>query len=467
MATTSTARGSLASISARATPASRQGSHSHSTAIILPKLQVLPQSVRDTETEPGQVSFTPQASSRVLEGQRLTSKSGEHEGPVTAVVKDLELSFKPGSLSRTRAGNFTAAAVDSSRLEEPLVSQAGQDPHWLNAGASTGLGIKQRENWIPVPQERHSHVSTWPALQHRLWVDASNLPLSNPSRYQLNTDRRRFENRPLSMRSRRKDQMPTSQEQCHQKKAAQKLALPARGGGKSFESRLSEEAELVIGSPEKWRVGSSHIRRTHRGDGESVNFAEVKFLKESGDLPRLPSRLGRNSLDLYIHSSSPMVRSGMKSPVKGKRECAITTKGKREAGTATTDIAVASSVTDTSLRMKTLKLKGLVRNPALGPERLGPRLEKGKNQSLAETRLNRDATRLQSKSNKKQLSFSIPSADSDARVGGAVAGEASKRATLRDQKRRERGGVVERDVSLPQTPLHFEDMYCITKYIST
>lgn len=375
------------------TPRSRRDPPS---AVMLPKLGFVSNDSFEASaptsqppTAPGTRAITP--ASRLLESKKITP-----------AVRELELTIEPN------LGGISKGWCDN--IEDKTKSQQQKTPN-----ASRG----ERNDGYFLGNRKHTKTLTWPCVQYQLWIDTSNLSL-----HHLRNDRRRT-NRPVSTRQVDRT-CPDSNLSTY--RTAQRTGHTS-----------GEEMELVVGS-ERWRVGTSQAQRRDSGKQTPSSGKSSKKVTEF-QFPRLPSRLGRNTLDCFLDNTNGKMDNNLRvlppaSLVKTNSRPADNSDAKRD-GTAITPWKGAKT--------EVLKLKTFTRNPlGLQDLRQGMAGSTSNNRRYDRHGASQDGVKL-SKSGKK-LSFKIPSA-----------GFSEKREK----------DMLGTDVSLPPSPKNLEDTYHIMTYIAT
>lgn len=445
---------SFVSLSLRATPRSRVDTP---CAVVLPKIQVASTDVSATQSR--------------APGDQL----GLHK-PVEDKSRSTDSPVKECSLTQKEALVYTAATIREMELEIEPNSKNGhsnnlQDTARFGGGITGNINLprsRTRSDRSPEakaskPSERDQRTFThperprtvtWPSLQYKVWVDSSNL-----SFHRLNAT-----NRPVSQ--------IRSSRQCERNFTKQQVIALSRGKriGSGRASLLTEDTEFVIGSPEKWHVSLSHVNKVSTGGASNAQRRILDPTKRSDmpttgvNFPRLPSRMGRNSLDCFLDNSEGdalsnlQVRPRLKSQV-GKNRLALDA-----------DTSVDSSLRDS--RTSALKLRGIVRNPAMhtGQHAQEQKVKKVTISIRPGSRNEPSSSKIvQNKGKtgaKKHLSFKIPFSSSDWEVHG------KETEGIKEEQKWIRGGrkgIIDSDIASHHAApvLHLEDTYHITKYIST
>ena len=422
-----------ASHSARATPRSRV--NTPCPAVALPRIQV--HSTDISATQSGTLGSTKDLDPLTSNPDfpRLPVKKSslsEKDALVTATFKELELEIEP------RSRNHNSNPNDSPRYGgiagNHLKSQARPDKTFKH---------NEKERQVFSHAERQRTV-TWPSLQYKLWIDTSNL-----SFHRLGLTMRPFSQALPSRRCSRN---------LSKQSAQQKISSSCGKQVGSERAGLSkEDTQIVVGSPEKWRVSSSHVTRRATESGNPSRQNTIP--RELVSFPRLPSRMGRNSLESFLDNSKEETLSNLQVHPR------IQTKtGKEKAP----DDAVAKVTSLRDSRTNALKLRGVVRNPAKLYAGQQEKVKVTKKVTIStrpgsrnEASSSRGAQNEEKPNAKKQLSFKIPFGSSNWELRDTR--EAQKWVRARGGK-----GVSDSDVPSIQAPvLHLEDTYHVTKYIST
>ena len=425
--------------SARATPKGRRDTPN---TAVLPKIGILstesfsvPQSRAEEENPPDQQHSMPQAGTKLPAA--LTGPEGELSFIAQPLApREMELDIKepkggilPAVSFLPGEGQLMAPNLSSSKAGSP-----SKESHSMLASVKASKDERFARMRDSV-DSRHPRVKTWPSLQYKLWIDTSNLSL-----YRLTAEHRIA--RPSSIKSRQ----PRSRVS-----ATVTARVPCSNGG----TILREENSLSIGSTEKWRVRSSQARKTG-------TYPETKTCLDAANsdlctqtavptIPRLPSRMGRNSFGHFLENSNnggyfrganllSRVNPRLKSPMKTTHKPVAEAKDALKALTSQHDSQIAI-----------LKLKGLVRNPAILEQQ---NTKKDHRKLEKETNIAKDPSLKKEQheiKKKKHLSFAIPSGSEFVGVDGNAP--------------RIEGAAA--DILLHTTQLHLDDSVHIMKYVST
>ena len=412
--------------SARATPRERRDTPN---AAVLPKIGVLSTdnfssaSPQQDERNFNQAeNLVPQAGtepSHLLSAAPEIPKGGPDanlgtQGLVTAAIKELALDIDQSdgrSLHGIRGGFVDVSTTRPLPKGSQTQSSAVKSPN-TPPGGNNRSKLKQL---VDSPRQRHL---TWPSLKYKVWIDTSNLSL-----YRLTADHRIA--RPCSIKSR----------QCKAEPHPESMTTPNRGRTNSGRMFRNE-----------WRVNSSQANRQHAPrntylekmiiPGTEEGFGGVH---EALTIPRLPSRMGRNSLHHYVENSKDgSLRASIVSRV-GPRVRLPEAKKAQSAPEATTQLHHDS-------KMAILKLRGLVRNPMLAEHAEGQRMVD--NRKL-ENKKKQDSKKRDVRK-KKHLSFSIPSGSE-----------------LKEIDHKVNNGVGAVGISVLPSEAQFDNSFHVLKYIST
>ena len=143
--------------------------------------------------------------------------------------------------------------------------------------------LGSRESVARTPRligNRHQRTNTWPSVQYRLWLETSNLPYCP------------MQDRPS------KDAVAWRAELSKAKKSGKaKVGIVRRPGRKSGLPKLDKE--------KRTEFSSQHIVHADQfigDDGNYRNWFDAVDFSKPRDVPlsRLPSRMGRHSLEQYL-----------------------------------------------------------------------------------------------------------------------------------------------------------------------
>lgn len=421
---------SLVSQSPRATPRSRVDTP---CAVVLPKIQVASTDISATQSQGSNGDLDlPVDKPRSTDIPRLPVREfslNHKEYLVPATIRELELEIEP------KSKNVHSNLQDTPRF-----------------GGITGNPLRSRtipdRAKVSKHQQTFTHPArpktvTWPSLQYKVWVDTSNL-----SFHRLGAT-----GRPMSR--------TCSSRQCERnftKQNAQRVI----GIGNGRATQLNGDTEFVIGSPEKWHVSLSHVNKISTVGASTTQRIMLDPTKRknpmsSDSFSRLPSRMGRNSLNCFLDNSKGETLSNLQVCPRLKSQ--IKNRPDVDAG-----MSIDSSLRDS--RTSALKLRGVVRNPDI---HVGQ--QQGRVKVKTVTISTRPGSRNEHSSSKnvrndsrtgakKHLSFKIPFGSSEWETEGIE----EKHKWIRGGRK----GVVNSDISSIQAPvLHLDDAYHVTKYIST
>ena len=287
-----------------------------------------------------------------------------------------------------------------------------------------------KHNQRRVPPERFSH--TWPSVQYKLWLDLSNLSL-----HRLIGDERI----PQPPSDRQTENLKRSHYDDNKKLHSRVIAAGV----------LNEPPDLCIGS-DKWKVdasltGGSSLQRNislKQGDvfqrqisstrghrilsGSRRSTENRNATSGVAEFPRLPSRMGRNSLQkYYLNGTCGEVNTTTVHPK-------IVSARRMERNNVSTKMTSTCEPLPQDSHLKLLRLKGFVRDPV--GFRSNPRRKEVESLN-EEGRLELEERQV---NKKRKLVFQVPHTSVEAR---SVTG----------------------DVPSSSSSLHFDDTYYITKYL--
>lgn len=427
----------LASLSARTTPRYAP------SPIVLPKVRVL-----STNHTPAAQSPTPE--DPVLPNPPVYTKLPRKEfNPnenevITAAIRELELDIEPKTknthFNLRDSTKFTRIADEQLQCQR-ILEKGSQD---RNLGKKTSKEERKEKRTFSHPERLRT--VTWPSLQYKLWIDASNLSL-----HRLNTTGRPGRPVGLTRSSRQSDT-----KQGVQRVSTSSSGKRTRNGSLNFHHK---DTDLTIGYPEQWHISSSHVNRgltpgANASRRDPMKNVDGKRSAGRVDFTRLPSRMGRSSLESFLsNSKGELLRNLQVDPL-------LKSQIKSSSPVTTTAVDAIAQLRDS--RITALKLRGVVRNPDIG-HREKVRIKKVKistqSEGIDETR----GVPSNARTGAKKLSFKIPLGSSSSNWEREVEG-------IEDQHKWIRGvgkGVANVDVAPPPAPLHFEDAYHIMKYVST
>ncbi len=377
----STGRTSLVS-SARATPKGRRDTPN---AVVLPKIGVLSTEnfsslscAEDSNNKnillqaSGKQSYLPVATGNGPEGN-----FGVHG----LVIRELELEIAEPK-ERTLPG-VKGGFAPSSKNEAQSISTAKTPSKNQQTQCFTSMKVPGADRLQNPARLGHPRLQTWPSLQYKMWLDTSNLSL-----YRLTADNRIAR--------------PCSRQQIN-RASIRDTPRRIRNNGRE------DSNNLTVGSPEKWQVNSS---QAHRPEPRNTCLEAIADTNRdlNGDpgtpialtMPRLPSRMGRNSLNHFLENlNDESLRTSNLSRVSPRVRSSVK-KQTSSTVTEATDVMPSSSQ-----HISILKLKGLVRNPLLGEHNEKQKDGIRKNKTL-DTAREQNSKKDKGKE-KKHLSFAIPS----------------------------------------------------------
>lgn len=400
------------SLSERETPRSGRGTPG---IVVLPKLQVL-----STSQTPAAHTPTPEADPPVCMPKLAREASQEVlVTAVTATIRELELEIEPRTQFNS---NGTRAEQLKGRMRPEISSRDPEDQK-----------AKRR-----FDHPERMRTVTWPALQYKLWIDTSNLSL-----HRLNTTER-----PMTTAHSLKGQSG---------RAAQAERMTASSSRKGTRNGRSDFPHVEGSFPEMWHVKSSHchvnksrdrgLTPSRKRDSTKTELIDGKRPTSRDNFPRLPSRLGRNSLDGFLNNSRVELLRNLQVDPRLKTQI--------DRHVTTTSSDTIASLKDP--RIPALKLRGVTRNPGNMGHQEKAMVKKVKISTQSESRSEKPG--VARSAGAKKLSFKIPF-DSSTWENVEVDG-------TKDNQKWVTKGVTNTDVPPPPAPLHLEGAYHITKYIST
>ena len=441
----------LASLSARATPRSRRGTLG---TLVLPKIQILsstnvttgaPSPITAPGTDADGEIKTPSHANRGSQEDAVSRLNGAGTGGlVTAAIRELELEIPVDPVRR----NNRYVEIEPKEIE----TQYRQRDLYTDTTSKTVRRDRQ------VSNRERARTQTWPSLQYKVWLDTSNL-----SMHRLNAIDRPMPTGRVSTTQSTHSNLPSAQQGVAKwsPNAKKPSTLSMRRGSQTCTgikpSLLDRTDELIVGSPEKWQVVSSHVltdaniakstlhgypregtATPARGRGVGGGTTSTRYSAGRVEYPRLPSRMGRNTFDSFLDNANGKISLQMRPrlPVKTGPP------------SATVDI-VSPRDSDSKMDPKMLKLKGLIRTPIEHHKEREKRVTiSTKMEDIEEHWRNIQQQETEAKT-KKMLSFKVPSSSGRGRH------EMRKR------------GCTGTDTSSPPTPVDMESTYHITRYIAT
>lgn len=381
--------------SSRTTP-NRGGSIRDSTpvAVVLPKIAVLSKdnvasgrSGLQTPTTPGydisgRVSRTPLVSRanppalgcEFPEVDRGTEKETENhlevqrkKGQNTIIPAIQELSLDITGEAQLELKHTTDASKTTTKTDGYLKPKLGYKQTKNERRPRTQYGLNRDES-NHGPRRGRPTTSTWPSIQYKLWIDTSNL-----SFHRLSSDER-----VLSVMRARENQTKRCMSISRDAQSdSRRMLVPGIDKRTPIQTGSMSDAvtDLYVGTLDTWKVDSSHVQKTrprqssHRSKYDFKNklkhpakaTSSANIINSSPGLDgfatgntslRLPSRLGRHSLDCFLKNSND--KSDMML-VKPKVASDILTDRNEAVGVCITPSC--------SQRSKLLQLRGFVRNP--------------------------------------------------------------------------------------------------------
>ncbi len=388
------------------------------------------------------------ATGKMEDGSIIVDNEG---GPVVPTVKNIQL-------------DIVGTKPDSSRFGASGSNKARHTKVTGYHGHHNGIQefpIKKPD--VPKRAEAVTLSSTWPSVQYQVWVDISNLSLHRLSRderaYHPSTGRG-GRGRNASRSSQRRQRNVTSSDD--------RIRSSRQSSSRSSNSNnnITTGASLSVeSSPGEWRIKSSQVtinsKKQPHSTTTTTTTATTRDIEKPSSignnlenygsddtttllyhLPRLPSRMGENSLDQFFSSFSggggggSGVGWGSNIHMRGMAQVnpiIMATKNlKRRSENTETTTAVPPFSGDypgsTRDSNPLLKLKGLVRDP------VSYRLREAQEKKSSGVRDGSKGVEKRTLGNKaKFLSFSVPYGSTD--------------------------------ISLPPSPIQFDDVYQIKRYI--
>ena len=410
-------------VSARGTPRSRR----ETPTAILPKLAVL----STVNTESSSSRFHTPAARAISTSRHDDSQAPYCKQPVKMVneaqviprIKNMK--FEP-ELDPAGASNEVQTSVFGAVMDKP------SSPKYSSRPSSK---FESQDRW-GLSSRHRPRTSTWPSTKYQLWIDTSNLSL-----YRLTNDRRiNCQVHPVS------SIRQSRESETVQQRNTTTLAGDIFARGKSNVSK--DVNNLCVETSEKWSIESSQVKNyrnnntTSRRSQNSSNKKQQTFsnLKPTNNdntdeyivkFPRLPSRLGRNSLDNFYKTNTVS---------RDVQVCPKITSPSKAVKRQNPAIEYSPSSEDTLLRLKGLS-RNILRYRESNNVSLLP-MESVKKQNIHYGGMNEvkdlDVWSGHKNIQRKQLS-SVPH------------GSRNKMT----------------DVPLPSSPLHFDDTYHIMKYVTT
>ena len=442
------------------------------------------------------------------------------ETDVTAAQTSTERKFdklpsKPPSrqrLSRGESPIVTAQRLDI-RIDLPNATSVVTARQSCNSGRSLNEEKVKNKNVSNTPQilkrskdkDKRLRTKTWPSLQYNLWLGASNLPihlLCNDERANRPTEDLHFKERGSSQvkmvgmgtsgsskaasAGRNINELSThclsiSKPPVRADMSNSGTPLRRMRKGSQESTREATASGLRFDAGQSWQVTSSYAHRRSRDDSLSSSSNEPQGLAcLTGHLtkPRLPSRMGRNNLEVFLKQNRLF-------DVASSRVGETNDTAAEKTSTLSSKLPAVFSTTrqfcNTSAEVNLLSLRSYARNPRVLQEVMTEREQfehfaalnkKDVVESTSPNKLERE-----SKSNEdtsaqsthtaarvggiKQVRFKVPCGmDEDSGTAKGLMAKTSTRMKNSNTKQ------LQSDVTPPPTPPTFEQAYRIKCYIT-
>lgn len=417
----------------------------HTSVAKLPKLGVFSTSKSTIPTE--RVTPTQTHSTTAPQRSRLSSQTPSRQGHAkedtsTVAAKQVDIGI---NLSYANS----AVTAKSDGLDQVTRGQSKKKP------IHAGLPIWDRK----TDKEERPRTNTWPSLQYRLWLDASNLPLhclcdderATRPPYAYAPKRRKgpkwFAGSSYSFADRNNKDWST------RFLCVSKPPRPVSGRSGALKGGENEmAASLHVGVGESWQVTSSY---THRGShDQNKTFGRINCISPSVHpssqtgtfpYPRLPSRMGSNNLEAFLKQSNGLELSHSGEPIPGVPSSKLAM------------ITSPRHFCDTSAEVNLLSLRSYARNPTLMEEIL--ERQKPELPATHQNELRREAETFKQHvaDGGRHVRIKVPCGSEEDHVKV----EGLRRTTIRNVKR------PRSDVTPPPTPPIMEKAYRIKNYITS
>ena len=421
------------------------------------------------------------------DASKLPAKPSSRQGTErasTVTTQQLEIHI---NLSNVIDPTQAVTIKKEETRKEDLDSKEANISNKLAAIPSNDPPIWERGNGIKAKEER-PRTKTWPALQYRLWLDASNLPL-----HLLSNDERA--NRPpyllhlLTTRKSQKFSHPGSSNETFKVMSTDGkrnkdwsgnflnvLRPPFRPDMKRNDSgvlnrKTDKERKgvegaaavngLQVGVGESWQVASSYARRPeshHSGQNQksipgrlkSILSVNLPQANQAGKVlyPRIPSRMGPNNFEAFLKQNTSL--GGMSHSSESNPE--------RRPQSSSSKLAAAHNIISprhfcsTSAEVNLLTLRSYARNPKMLQE-LGEKSRESKLTNVHHNKLLATEAIELSRDGVRHVRFKVPCGnEDDCQFKEALA-------------RSKHGGMMKRtltDVTPPQTPPTFDHSFRIS-----
>ena len=367
------------------------------------------------------------------------------------------------------------------KREEREETRIGSKPNKLTAMPSQTDPPIWEQSSVKKGKGERSRTKTWPALQYKLWLDSSNLPLhllcnderaNKPQHLLLPQVARKStkSSRPSSSINDSFKLINTSTDHGKSNRdwSVKFLSVsrpPFRPDKKnSDDSLLSHKAEeerkraeveavsgLHIGVGESWQVATSYAHRPKSrqrqnqklmtGRLRSIGGANLPQVGK-GTYPCIPSRMGQNNLEAYLKQDTTF------------GDVSHSHSGESIPGLSKLPTAVISPryFCNTSAEVSLLTLRSYARNPRMlqelteGNKNFNPAATTHHNESITSVELERDGVR--------HVRFKVPCGSSEE--------EETKVALARSKTSGGMGNRILSDVTPPQTPPNFNRTFRIS-----
>ena len=193
--------------------------------------------------------------------------------------------------SRVQTSHKTSPAASKPASRGSCKPKARETPKTVSQVSKEALKLGTAKSRSRSPRRRQRMV-TWPSVQYRLWLEASNLPYHEDLHERHEGAHMKFETR---THPGREGHGKTTQPRCLNTQtpaSARLLRTHKNVSGESLSKTSAELSPKVEGTdtPDRWCSESSRERR------------KIELPSRPGTTARLPSIMGQNTLENYLHS---------------------------------------------------------------------------------------------------------------------------------------------------------------------
>ena len=485
------------------------GRSTRASLVKLPKIGVFSSSSKSVNA----VEETSNSQTRSADGDQLpttltsnpSSRQGRTENASTLTTQQLEI-----QVHINLSGVLDHAKQERQETPKRKVTPKREEKEETRIGSTSttlpsqdGPSIWERNSVVSkkgrLKGESRERTKTWPALQYKLWLDSSNLPLhllcnderaNRPQRILLPQVARKSaksSSRPSSSINNsfnfKLNKMPANRDKSQGRDWSVKFLSVSQppfrpdkknndggilsrkteeGGKRVTEAAAADVNGLQVGVGESWQVATSYSHRPESrqkqnqksiGRLRSVGGVNNNNLPQvgKGTYPRIPSRMGQNNLDSFLKQNTnlgDMSHSHSGDPIPGLARANTCTNLSSSPPSKLQTAAISPRYfCNTSAEVRLLTLRSYARNPKMLQELternkyFNPDLAVHKSESIRSVKLEQDAVR--------HVRFKVP-------CGGADEDETIAMARSKNSSGGGMGNVILSDVTPPQTPPNFD-----------